>query len=127
MDRTIFSDQVLRENLIRLASLMFEKTLSKYGGGTTLNELVIMNYGFICHARGQDIGVTKTATDLGIPKSTVSRILTKMRAKGFIFEHAHPTDRRQRIFKMADSFLDRTHSDMQQILEWCAEPENVLV
>ena len=126
MDGTDFGDQMLRANLIRFASLLFNKVSDKYGGDTTLNELVIMNYGFICHSRGEDIGVTKTATDLCIPKSTVSRILTGMRAKGFISEYAHPTDRRRRIFKLADSFLDRSHSDMRQMLEWCAKPENAL-
>ena len=126
MDGTDFSDQMLRANLIRFASLLFNKMSDKYGGDTTLNELVIMNYGFVCHVRGEDIRVTKTATDLDIPKSTVSRILTGMRAKGFVREYPHPTDRRRRIFKLADSFLNRGFTDMRQVLEWCAKPENAL-
>ncbi len=67
MDGTGFSAQMLRANLIRFASLLFNKMSNKYGADTTLNELVIMNYGFVCHVRGEDIRVTKTATDLGIP------------------------------------------------------------
>ena len=126
MDGTNSSDQMLRANLIRFASLLFNKMSDKYGGDTTVNELVIMNYGFVCHARGEDIRVTKAATDLDIPKSTVSRVLTGMRAKGFICEYPHPTDRRRRIFKLADSFLNRAHADMRQVLEWCAIPENAL-
>ncbi len=127
MDGTNSSGQILRGNLISFASLLLNKMSDKYGGDTTLNELVIMNYGFVCHVRGEDICVTKAATDLDIPKSTVSRILTGMRAKGFICEYAHPTDRRRRIFKLADSYLNRGHTDMRQILEWCAKPENALV
>ena len=94
MDGTDFSDQMLRTNLIRFASLLFNKMSDKYGGDTTLNELVIMNYGFVCHARGDDIRVTNAATDLGIPKSTVTRNLTSMRAKGFVIEQTHPNDGR---------------------------------
>ena len=126
MDGTDFTHQMFRANLISFASLLFNKMSDKYGGDTTLNELVIMNYGFVCHARGEDIRVTKAATDLDIPKSTVSRVLTGMRAKGFIREYPHPTDRRRRVFKLADSYLNRGFTDMQQLLEWCAKPENAL-
>ncbi len=112
--------------LIRFASLLFNRMSGKYGRATTLNELVIMNYGFFCHMRGEDIRVTKAATVLGIPKSTVSRVLTDMRAKRFICEYAHPTDRRRRIIELADSYLNRSFSDMRQVLEWYAKRENAL-
>lgn len=60
MDGTGFSAQMLRANLIRFASLLFNKMSNKYGGDTTLNELVIMNYGFVCHVRGEDIRCLST-------------------------------------------------------------------
>ena len=126
MDGRDFGDQMFRANLMRFGSLLFNEMSNRHGGDTPPNELVVMNYGFVCHARGEDIRVTKAATDLGIPKSTVSRILTGMRAKGFICEYPHPTDRRRRIFKLADSYLNRSHTDMRQVLEWCAKPENAL-
>ena len=100
---------------------------NKYGGATTLNELVMLNYGFVCHARGDAIYVTSAASTLGIPKSTVSRILTGMRAKGFVTERVHPEDGRRRIFKLAGDFLQRGKNDIRELLEWCAEPENALV
>jgi len=99
----------------------------KYGGATTLNELVMLNYGFVCHARGNAICVTKAASDLDMPKSTVSRILTGMRAKGFVTEQVHPKDRRRRIFRLAETYLRRGDNDIRHFLEWCAEPENALV
>jgi len=116
----------LTANLIRFASLLFNRMSGKYGGATTLNELVILNYGFVCFARGENISVTNASSDLGIPKSTVSRILTGMRAKGFVVEKVHPTDRRRRVVMLADAFLRRGDDDIQQLLAWCAKPENAL-
>ena len=76
-------DRFLQANLIRFASLLFNRMSDKYGGATTRNELVMLNYGFVCHARGDAISVTAAASSLNMPKSTVSRILTSMRAKGY--------------------------------------------
>jgi DNA-binding MarR family transcriptional regulator len=98
----------------------------KYGGATTLNELVMLNYGFVCHAGGEGISVTDAAETLGMPKSTVSRILTGMREKGFVTEQAHPTDRRRRVFRLKESYLDKGNDDIKRFLDWCAKPENAL-
>ena len=116
----------LRSNLIRFAARLFNRMSDKYGGGTTLNELTLLNYGFVCNARGIDICVTQASTDLGIPKSTVSRILTGMRAKGFVSEEVHPSDRRRRVFKLADAYLDRGDTDIELLLDWCSKPGNRL-
>ena len=96
----------------------------KYGGATTLNELTLLNYGFVCHANNQDMCVTQASQDLNMPKSSVSRILTGMRAKGFVTESTHPFDRRRRIFTLADEYLNQGDKDIQNLLRWCAEPEN---
>ena len=131
MKKSRFKDQnsiqTLKGNLIRFAELMFSRMSDKYGGGTTLNELVMLNYGFVCYANGKDICVTQASNDLNINISTVSRILTNMRAKGFVKEFAHPTDRRRRIFNLADSYLESGDSDISTLLSWCADPENSLV
>ena len=90
MTQSKANDQARRQNLIMFASLLFNKMAKKYGGATTLNELTMLNYGFVCHARGEDLSVMNATRDLGMPKSTVSRILTGMRAKGFIIEEVNP-------------------------------------
>lgn len=59
-------------------------------------------------------------------KSTVSRIITGMRAKGFVTESAHPTDGRRRVFTLVDAYLHRGDDDIQNFLDWCAKPENKL-
>ena len=120
-------EQVLQANMIRFASLLFNRMSDKYGGATTLNELVLLNYGFVCHSLGNAIYVTNAAKDLGIPKSTVSRILTGMRANGFVTEQAHPNDRRRRVFGLAQAYLNRGENDLHDFLDWCAKPENALV
>ena len=117
-------EQMFRANLIKFAAMLFQRMHQKYGGGTTLNELVLLNYGFLCHSRGETIGVTKAARDLGMSKSTVSRIVTGMRAKGFVKEIEHPTDGRCRVFTLADTYLDRGDDDIQKFLAWCAQKEN---
>lgn len=117
-------DEKLRKNLIRFASLLFSTMATKYGGSTTLNELLMLNYGFICHSTGKELRVTSASKDLQMPKSTVSRLLTGMRAKGFVKEHQHQLDRRKRVFHLADEFLDRGNTDIEQLLDWCAKPEN---
>jgi len=115
-----------RANLVRFASLLFNRMSSKYGGSTTLNEIVILNYGFLCQARGEPIYVMEASRCLGIPKSTVSRILTGMRAKGFVTEQVDSKDRRRRIFRLKDTYLNQGDSDIQRFLDWCARPENAL-
>lgn len=127
MTETISDDNKYRRNLILFASLLFNKMAQKYGGGTTLNELTLLNYGFVCNARGEAICVTTAARELGMAKSTVSRILTGMRARHFVVEEIHPTDRRRRIFRLAEAYLNRGDSDIRELLEWCAAPGNSLV
>ncbi len=107
--------------------MLFNRMSEKYGGATTLNELVMLNYGFVCHVQGDAIYVTTAASDLGMPKSTVSRILTGMRAKGFVTEKAHATDRRRRIFSLAAAYLNTGDKGIRNFLDWCAKPENALV
>lgn len=116
-----------RENLIRFAELLFSMMTEKYGGNTTLNELLMLNYGFVCQSQGTDICVTRASVDLNMPKSTVSRILTGMRAKGFVREFQHPTDRRRRIFKLHEHHVQRGNADIERLLSWCADAENTLV
>lgn len=127
MTGIISDDNDCRNNLILFASLLFNKMARKYGGGTTLNELTLLNYGFVCNARGEDIYVTNAARELGMAKSTVSRILTGMRAKQFVVEEIHPTDRRRRIFRLAEAYLNKGDSDIRDLLEWCSAPGNSLV
>ncbi len=120
------NEQMYRANLIKFAAMLFRRMSQKYGGGTILNELVLLNYGFLCNSRGETLGVTKAAHDLGMSKSTVSRILTGMRAKGFVKELEHPTDGRRRVFTLADAYLHKGDDDIQIFLDWCAKDENRL-
>lgn len=126
MIENISNGPPFRENLIRFAALLFKTMADKYGASITLNELLMLNYGFVCHANGEDICVTKASEDLKMAKSTVSRILTGMRAKKFINERVHPSDRRRRIFKLADTHLAKGNADIEMLLRWCSFPGNAL-
>jgi len=127
MTEGMASDHDRRNNLIMFASLLFGKMSEKYGGTTTLNELRLLNYGFVCSARGEDICLMNAVRDLGIHKSTASRILKGLRAKHFIVETAHPTDRRRKAFRLADAYLNRGDSDIQEMLQWRSATGNSLV
>jgi DNA-binding MarR family transcriptional regulator len=87
---------------------------------------VLVNYGFICQSRGGFIGISRATRDLGIPKSTESRILTGMREEGFVQEFFAPEDGRRRIVKLAENYLARTDNDIHRFLDCCAEPGNRL-
>ena len=117
----------LRSNFIELARMLFTRMAEKYGGTTTLNELKMLNYGFVCFAQGEDVSVTQAAEDLEMPKSTVSRILTEMRAKGFVTEEIHPHDGRRRVFRLAEDYREGGDTDIKRFLDWCAKPGNELV
>ena len=127
MNKKISTEQTRRNNLIMFASLLFNKMSTKYGGSTTLNELTMLNYGFVCNARGEEVSVTNAARDLGMPKSTASRILTGIRAKGFVTEETHPTDRRKRVFRLKAAYLNKGDADIKELLDWCKEPGHNLV
>ena len=107
--------------------MLFNRMSDKYGGTTTLNELKMLNYGFVRFAQGKDISVTRAAEDLQMPKSTVSRILTDMRAKGFVTEEIHPSDGRRRVFRLAERHLEVGDTDIRNFLDWCSRPGNELV
>ena len=127
MTETISGDEIRRKNLIMFTALLFNKMSKKYGGAITLNELTMLNYGFVCDARGEEISVMNAVRELGMAKATVSRILTGMRAKGFVIEEMHPKDRRRRIFRLADAYLNKTDSDIRDLLQWCSVSGNSLV
>ena len=117
----------LQANLVRFASFLFNRMAQKYGGATTLNELLMLNYGFVRHSMGKEVTVTEAAIDLDMPKSSVSRILTGMRAKGFVRETIDPTDKRRRVFRLSRRYLDQGEEDIEKFLQWASKPENSLI
>lgn len=121
------SVQDSRNNLIRFAALLFRTMADKYGWSTTLNELTMLNYGFVCHAKGEHICLTKASAELDMAKSTASRLLTGMRAKGFVKESVDTSDRRRRIFELTDAYLGKGDADIKMLIEWCANPDNSFV
>jgi len=90
--------------VLRLFSLHFE-------GQTTINDLRIGNYIGLRSHYGTEATSNKEISDaLGIPRSTVSRIVTDFIAQKWVVEKPHPDDgRRKQLFivpghPLADSF-----------------------
>ena len=90
----------------------------KYGGEATLNELRVMNHVFRSELAGVDVGVAQTSRALGIPKSTVSRIVLKLRLAGWISEQAAPDDGRRRFLRLTPKLWHRFDGELQELLRY---------
>ena len=76
--------------ILQLLSLHFE-------GGTTINQLRVGHYiGLMSQYKGKPTSNKNIADALGIPRSTVSRIVTDCIEKGWVIERAHAEDGRKK-------------------------------
>jgi len=113
-------------NLIELISLVLQTSAASVGGAASLNELLVTHHVARCTARGDAITVTNAARSLGMPKATVSRILTDMRSRGLTVEDANQLDGRSHFIRLTDDYLERIRQEMREIVDWCQKPENAL-
>jgi DNA-binding MarR family transcriptional regulator len=96
--------KILIGNFLHLLSENFK-------GDTTLNHLEIGNYiGLMCQYEDQPTSNKDIADALGIPRSTVSRIVADLIARGWVVQVPHPEDGRKKLFviphdhPLADAF-----------------------
>jgi DNA-binding MarR family transcriptional regulator len=76
--------------ILQLLSLHFE-------GGATINQLRVGHYiGLMSQYKGKPTSNKNIADALGIPRSTVSRIVTDCIEKGWVIERAHAEDGRKK-------------------------------
>ncbi len=73
-----------------------------FRGETTINHLRIGNYlGIRCYFEGRPTTNKDISTALGIPSSTVSRVITEFLQRGYIVEAPDPDDGRVRLITHA--------------------------
>ena len=73
-----------------------------FNGETTLNHLQIGNYiGLISLYEGKPTSNKSIADALGIPRSSVSRIVADFIKKGWVIEQSHPEDGRKKQLLIA--------------------------
>lgn len=100
---------------------LLRRLAGKYGGGATLNELRVMNQVVLCGTMGRTCRVTALHEVTGIPKSTVSRVVTKLQSDGWISDRRDPTDGRQRIVSLGPRSLVLTLDDINEAIGWINE------
>ena len=107
--------------VIEFVKNLFSRLADKYGGSCTLNELRVMNQVILCSTRGKSCRVTSLHKVTGIPKSTVSRIVTKLQGSGWLSDRRDPTDGRRRIISLGPRSLEVTSNDIDATIRWINE------
>ena len=87
-------------------AVLFDHSIDKYGGETTLNEFRVMNQITLCYLRG-DSPCSFPCLDSKLPvkRSTISRVVTRLAQRGYIREEIDPQDRRKRQIYLTESFV----------------------
>jgi len=110
--------EVTAHVVVEFAKNTFRILAEKYGGASTLNELRVINQVILCHIKGRSCSVTALHKATGIPKSTVSRIVTNLQRDGWVSDRPDRTDRRKRIISPGHRSLDRTPEDISKAIQW---------
>lgn len=72
-----------------------------FRGDATINHLRIGNYlGIKCLFEGRPTTNKEVSTALGLPPSTVSRVITDFMQHGYVVETPHPDDGRVRLIQI---------------------------
>jgi len=80
---------------------IFEMLSDHFGGDATINQLRIGSYiGLKTLFENKQTSNKDIALTLGIPPSTVTRIVTELIGKGYLKEEDHPEDGRVRLLSM---------------------------
>lgn len=127
LQRSNIYDHDCEKILIELLALVLQLSASRVGTAASLGELLVTQHLTACNAREEPVTVSATARALEIPKATVSRLLTEMRAKGLTIEEPDPTDGRSHTVKLSDAHFERIRREMQVIIDWCQLSEHAFI
>jgi DNA-binding MarR family transcriptional regulator len=85
------------ENVKSLIGNVLSLLSEHFDGGTTINQLRIGHYiGLMSQYKGTPTSNKNIADALGIPRSTVSRIVAEYIQKGWVIEQSHQEDGRRK-------------------------------
>ena len=116
-----YQREITGQAVIEFSRMLFRSVAEKYGGGTTLNELRIMNQIMISHFKDQICYVTALHKATGIPIPTVSRSVANLQSHGWLSNRQDPYDGRKRIISLGPRSLDRIDEDIAGDVEWLKE------
>jgi len=85
-------------------AFLFDHIIEKYGGETTLNEFRVMQEITRRSLYGQSTTLTEIYNVTGVKKATVSRVVSRLRERGYVFEEIDRHDRRVRQIHVTESF-----------------------
>ena len=106
---------VVQAFMTRVLGLM----ATHFRGDATLNHLRIGNYIALRDLfHGQATTHREISAALGIPTSTVSRIVTELMKRGYVTESLHPEDQRVRLLRIVPNhpLAQGFESEMRQLL-----------
>jgi DNA-binding MarR family transcriptional regulator len=95
------------EAVVEYTRDLFRALAERFGGGTTLNELRVMNQIIRCHLAGGTCSVTALHKVTGIPIATVSRAVANLQCAGWLADRPDPSDGRKRIITLGTRYLER--------------------
>lgn len=100
---------------------LFRRMREKYGGETTLNELVLLNYLMCCRTFGNEISITAASEELAMPKTSVSRTLQKLVELDYICVIPHPEDSRRKLFAFTNRYANLADFDIDAFTSLASE------
>jgi len=104
--------------VIEFTRVLFGALAEKYGGGSTLNELRVMNQLIRCSLKGRHCTVTGIHKATGIPIPTVSRSVAHLQGEGWLSEQDDPDDGRKRLICLGPRSLELASDDINEFAQW---------
>ncbi len=97
-------------------AVLFDDIIHRYGGETTLNEILVMNQITICYLQDSSpctfsCLVSKTP----LKRSTISRVVSRLVQRGYIREEIDARDRRRRVIYVTDSFASNVRKHFKML------------
>ena len=98
---------------------LFDYSIDKYGGETTLNELRVINQITICYLRGiTPCWFGCLVSNTPVKRSTISYAVARLVQRGYICEEIDPRDNRRRLIYLTESFAADVRRHFKSLPEW---------
>ena len=91
---------------MKLCADFYAHLCSIVPGTTSVNELRVLTAIGLATHNSEHIGITEIATELNIPLSTASRIVTKFSESGAVISIKHPRDDRRRSLRISSAHME---------------------
>lgn len=91
---------------MEMCAAFYAHLLTLVPGTTSINELRVFTAIGLATFRDEHVGITELSNQLGIPLSTMSRLVTKLSDEGNVIAIKHPRDDRRRTLRFSPRHLE---------------------